>query len=205
MNALAVAVGVLIGFVLLSALGRRLESASDSPDNQGVLERALDFTYTAENFLRDAAGSRRSMSIGGLDLLKRHESPEGNFNATPYQDAAGNWTIGYGHKLREGESFDAITEGQATELLAGDVREAEDAVNSLVSAPISQAQFDALASFVFNVGAGAFRKSTLLAKLNAGDVAGATAEFSRWTHSGGRVDPILVARRDDEARLFLEG
>jgi len=200
-NAIPFLVGAVLGFLLLAALGRRLEVATDNTDNAGVLEKALDFTYTAENFLRDAAGSRRSTSIAGLDALKNHEG----FSATAYQDTAGNWTIGYGHKLQDGESFDAIDQAQATALLAGDVRAAEDAVNSLVSAPLSQTQFDALVSFVYNVGAGAFRKSTLLAKLNAGDVAGATAEFSRWTHSGGKVDPILVARREDEARLFLEG
>src|SRR2546427_12829717 len=107
-------------------------------------------------------GPRRSMSLAGLDQLKRAESPRGRFNRTPYPDAAGFPTIGYGHKLKDGEGYDAIDEAQATSLLAADVRDAEDAVNSLVSVDISQAQFDALVSFTFNVGAGALRRSTLL-------------------------------------------
>ncbi len=190
MQSLAVFAGVIVGLLVLSLAGRRFATATDDTNNQGALERVLDFTYTAENIVKDATGSRRSMHEG--------------FRAAPYQDTAGNWTIGYGHKLGDAEWYASIDEAQGTHLLADDIRVAEDAVNSLVSVDLSQAQFDALVSFVFNIGAGAFRKSTLLAKLNAGDVAGASAQFPRWIHSGGRVDPILVARREDEQRLFLQ-
>ena len=79
---------------------------------------------------------------------------------------------------------------------------AEAAINGRVTVPLTQPQFDALVSFVFNVGAGAFRKSTLLKKLNAGDYAEATAEFPRWVKGGGKTLPGLVVRRAAEMLLF---
>ena len=69
--------------------------------------------------------------------------------------------------------------------------------------PLSQSQFDALVSLVFNIGGGAFRKSTLLQKLNAGDYAGASNEFMRWIKAKGRVLGGLVTRRAAERALFL--
>lgn len=146
-------------------------------------------------------GRRMDLSIAGLDAIKRHEA----FVATPYLDAAGKWTIGYGHLIKAGESFDSLSESAALSLLSRDVNAAENAVNSLVRATLTQPQFDALVSFVFNVGAGAFRSSTLLKKINSGD-ATAAAEFGRWvyvTKSGQKlVANGLVSRRQSEAQLF---
>ena len=79
---------------------------------------------------------------------------------------------------------------------------AAQAVTALVRAPMTQCQFDALVSFVFNTGAQAFSCSTLLEKLNAGDMAGAAAEFPRWCFATGKRLPGLVARRAAEAALF---
>jgi len=183
---------------------RRAEAATDKT-SPSVIDPLLEASYTAENFIKDTMGTRRSMSLAGLDQLKREESPRGRFNRTPYQDAAGFWTIGYGHKLKGGEWYDAIDEAKATSLLAADVRDAEDAVNSLVSVDLNQSEFDALVSFTFNVGSGALRRSTLLAKLNADDAAGAAAEFARWNKAGGRVDVVLAERREREAELFNTG
>lgn len=164
---------------------------------------ALAFARSArgQNILLDVMGQRMYLSIPGMDALKAHEG----YSAAPYQDAAGYWTIGYGHKILDGESFESVDETQATALLAADIRTAEDAVNVGVSGAISQAQFDALVSFAYNVGAGAFAKSTLLRKLNAGDAAGAAAEFARWNRAGGVVLAGLAKRRDAEARLFSTG
>ena len=156
--------------------------------------------FQAENWILDTMGKRQSISIAGLDLIKRSEG----LALKPYKDAAGFWTIGYGHKLQSGEWWDSIVQVDADELLARDVTDAEDAVNSLVTAPISQAQFDALVSFTYNLGPGALKKSTLLAKINAGD-ATASAEFGRWVFADGKILPGLQTRRAAEARLFMEG
>jgi lysozyme len=72
-----------------------------------------------------------------------------------------------------------------------------------VKAPINQNQFDALVSFVYNVGAGNFAKSTLLKKLNKADYQGAGDEFLRWNRGGGKVLNGLIRRRDAERSLFL--
>ncbi len=159
-----------------------------------------------QNLILDVLGKRMNMSIPGMDALKNHEG----FSATVYLDSAGLPTVGYGHKLKRGEAFpDGVDEATAIGLLAADIHEGEDAVNAGVSGAISQAQFDALVSFAYNVGIGAFAGSTLLKKLNAGDVDGAAAEFARWNkvHRDGELvaDAGLSARRDAEARLFSTG
>ena len=147
-----------------------------------------------------SAAASLSLSAQGLDLVKRFEG----LRLGAYQDAAGVWTIGYGHtgNVRPGQR---IAEAQAEQLLRKDVSWAEEAVRKNVDVPLSQGQFDALVSFTFNLGAGALQRSTLLRKLNAGDHAGAQAEFGRFVHAGGHVLPGLVRRRADEAELFGNG
>ncbi|PZU51905.1 MAG: lysozyme [Thauera sp.] len=141
------------------------------------------------------------LSLAGLNAIKQHEK----FVSVPYKDQAGLWTIGYGHKIEAGESFTSLTEAQASTLLAKDVSKAEDAVNASVRVGLTQHQFDALVSFVFNVGTGAFRRSTLLKKLNAGDPT-VTAEFTRWVYvtKGGQKVPSdgLMNRRQAEVAMF---
>jgi lysozyme len=154
-----------------------------------------------------AAAVRRAvataLSSAGLSAIAAHEQ----LRLTPYKDQAGLWTIGYGHKLRPGEWYDAIDEAKADALMADDTAEAQAAVRRYVTRPLTQAQFDALVSLVFNIGAGAFAGSTLLVKLNAGDDAGAAAEFPKWKYVtiNGRKQPSdgLLARRESEAQLFL--
>jgi lysozyme len=146
-----------------------------------------------------------SLSAAGLDFIAAHEG----FRAAEYRDAAGLETIGYGHRLLAGETFPrGVTEADARRLLAADVALAEAAVRAHVAVPLTQAQFDALVSFVFNIGAGAFGGSTLLKKLNDGQSEAAADEFLRWdkvTASGMlMVDPGLAERRRAERTLFLE-
>ena len=74
-----------------------------------------------------------------------------------------------------------------------------------VKVKLTQGQYDALVSFVFNVGNTAFRHSTLLVKINAGDCTGAGAQFQRWIYADGKVLPGLKARRAKEAARWLEG
>lgn len=143
------------------------------------------------------SGGANALSQNGLDLIKGFEG----LRLSAYQDSAGVWTIGYGHtgNVKPG---DRITQAQADELLQKDTAWAQQAVRDQVKVPLSQGQFDALTSFTFNLGAGALEKSTLLKKLNAGDYAGAQAEFGKWVHAGGEVLQGLVRRRAAEADLF---
>ena len=138
------------------------------------------------------------LSDAGLDHIKSHEG----LRTTAYRDPVGILTIGYGHTGADVKPGQRITEAQAEQLLRKDVGWAEDAVRKNVKVPLTQGQFDALVSFTFNCGAGALGKSTLLKKLNAGDYAGAQAEFGNWVRGGGKVLPGLVRRRQEEARMF---
>lgn len=115
-------------------------------------------------------------------------------------------TIGYGSTRTMGGAAwmlgDRITEAEAAQLLRRDAAVAEAAVNRLVTVPLTQAQFDALVSFAFNVGAGAFESSTLLRLLNAGDYAGAATQFDRWVNNDGKKLAGLVRRRAAEREMF---
>jgi lysozyme len=141
------------------------------------------------------------VSNQGLQLIKTFEG----LRFRPYKDAAGKETIGYGHLIKPGEHFTAITQAEATQLLIKDVEVAERAINELVKVPLTQNQFDALASFIYNVGVENFRKSTLLRKLNAGDYVGAMYEFQKWVYAGGKKLKGLERRRETEAQLFALG
>lgn len=170
--------------------------------DQGIVDDyVMPVIYSAGAALSSLTGGRMFLSIAGLNAIKTHES----FASVPYRDQAGIWTIGYGHKIESGESFTSLTEQQASALLARDVATAEDAVNASVRVGLSQHQFDALVSFVFNVGTGAFRRSTLLKKINAGDST-AAAEFTRWvyvTKGGKKVQSAgLLNRRQSEVAMF---
>ena len=138
-------------------------------------------------------------SRAGIDLIKHFES----FRPSPYLCDGGKWTIGWGHTKGVTKDTKPITMAEGEALLAEDLVEFEDAVTDLVVVPLEQHQFDALVAFSFNVGAGAFRKSTLLKKLNAGDAVGAAAEFLRWNKAKGRVLGGLVRRRKAERDMFL--
>lgn len=111
-------------------------------------------------------------------------------------------TIGYGHTagVKMGMTW---TEGQAEQGLREDCQDAELRVNGHVSVPLNQNQFDALVSFVFNVGGGAFASSTLLRHLNAGRYQEAADQFPRWNKQAGKVLKGLTIRRARERELFL--
>ena len=119
-----------------------------------------------------------------------------------YQDAVGVWTIGYGHttNVHQGQ---VITKARAVQLLKQDVRDkAADAVRRLVKVPLTQNEFTALVSLVFNIGAGAFESSTLLRLLNGKHYFLASLQFLRWNRAGGQVLLGLSRRRRAERRLF---
>lgn len=143
------------------------------------------------------------ISRRGLELLKQHEGLR--LKAYPDPASGGDpWTIGYGHThgVKQG---DEITAEQAEDFLLEDLGWVEDCLARVVRVPLAQAQFDALASLIFNIGAPGFERSTLLRKLNAGDYAGAAEEFGRWNMAAGAVNAGLTRRRGDERALFLSG
>ncbi len=135
----------------------------------------------------------------GLDLIKAWEG----LRLDAYRDGGGVLTIGYGH-TKNVKAGDRITEGTAEKYLREDLGWAEDAVNSFVSAPLTSNQFSALVSLVFNVGAYAFAKSTLLRKLNAKDYSGSAKKSVRWSYDNGKFIQGLKNRRMAELKLFLE-
>ncbi|MTK06835.1 MAG: glycoside hydrolase family protein [Hungatella sp.] len=141
-----------------------------------------------------------STSQAGINLIKSFEG----LRLTAYQDSVGVWTIGYGHTSGV-KSGMTITEAQAEAYLKSDLKSAENTVNNKVTYAISQNQFDALVSFTFNLGGGNFGSSTLLKKLNQGDINGAANEFDKWIYAGGEVLDGLVKRRAAEKEMFLYG
>ena len=137
------------------------------------------------------------VSQNGINLIKKHEG----CSLTAYKCPAGVWTIGYGHTdgVKKGQK---ITRSQAEAFLKSDLKKFEKGVEKAVKVKLNQNRFDALISFTYNVGLGAFRSSTLLKKLNAGDYAGASKELLRWNKADGRVLMGLIRRRSDEKVLF---
>lgn len=120
-----------------------------------------------------------------------------------YLDTGGVWTIGYGHTGPEVVKGLKITLEQAEALLSKDLGTAERVVNKLVCVPLSQSQFDALVSFVYNIGEGQFKPSTMLKLLNLQDYQGAADQFPRWNKDNGKVVQGLINRRQKERALFL--
>jgi lysozyme len=139
-----------------------------------------------------------NISEKGLQLIKESEA----LRLEAYADAVGVPTIGYGHTIgvRLG---DTCTAEEATDYLLADLETVEKCIKNSVSIELTQGQYDALCSFVFNLGCTALRNSTLLRLLNAGDDAGAAEQFKRWNHAGGEVLAGLTKRRAKEAELFL--
>lgn len=121
---------------------------------------------------------------------------------TAYQDTGGVWTIGYGHTghVQPGEVW---TLEQAKEQLVKDAKTAIDCVNGKVKVPLTQNQFNALVSFVFNIGTGAFTTSTLLRRLNDGKYGDVPAQLRRWVYDG-TGNPVLRNRREHEVALWNE-
>ena len=121
-----------------------------------------------------------------------------------YRCSAGVWTVGYGHTegLKEG---DTCTAEEAASWLVEDIESRQKALAHYVNKPVTEGQFIALTSLVFNVGVSNVLKSKLLRKLNAGDFEGAAEEFLDFDLANGKKVPGLTRRRKAENELFLEG
>ena len=136
-------------------------------------------------------------------LIEKVKEFEG-FRRDAYRDEAGVLTIGYGHTGRDVRVGDRLTTYGAEQLLLLDLADAEVAVRRLGVAR-TQGQFDALVSFVFNIGVKRLNRSTLLKVIReGGSKSQITREFKRWVYAGGKQLPGLVKRREWEARRFFE-
>lgn len=156
----------------------------------------------------------KQMSDHGRNLLMQWEG----FRTKVYDDGAGYLTIGVGHALTATEkvsgkldidgapvSFaDGISEEQVQSLLSSDLKVYELALNEAITTDLTQNQFDALVSFCFNVGVGAFRSSTVLKDVNGGNLADVPGALRMWDKAGGVVNKGLANRREKEVGLWLE-
>lgn len=142
----------------------------------------------------------RVLSAAGLIAVAIFEG----YRAMPYLDSVGIPTDGFGntHQVVLGKK---VTVEQALQQLEKNTLTAQEAVNRCVTTYISQQTFDAFVSFTYNVGGNAFCKSTMVRKFNAGDKHSACNELQRWTYAGGKKLPGLVARRERERKMCLEG
>lgn len=146
----------------------------------------------------------RPVNDSGLDLVRAFEG----LRTEAYRCPAGVWTIGYGH-TGDVSPGQRITADQAEQMLRDDLAACGGQVEQLIGVPLSDCQYAALVSFVFNAGAGALRGSTLRRRLNGGDYDCVPSELARWVkavdpRSGARV-PLagLVRRRAAEGELWL--
>ena len=141
------------------------------------------------------------ISYNGIEFLKQREG----FKSVAYKDTGGVWTIGYGSIRINGKPVEAgqtISMAEAEEALRADLAWAQTAVNQHVKVPLTQGMFDALVSFVYNVGEEQFRRSTLLRLLNLKQYKEAAGQFERWKFDNGKVIQGLLNRRILERQLF---
>jgi lysozyme len=137
----------------------------------------------------------------GIDLIKAAEG----LRLVAYPDPATGaepWTIGYGTTRGVMQGM-RITAEQADQYLKSDVARFEPELANLVKVPLTQNQWDALMSFVYNLGSANLASSTLLKLLNAGYYARAADQFPRWNKAAGKELPGLTKRRAAEQALFL--
>lgn len=144
------------------------------------------------------------VSNKGLELIKSYEG----YSPTVYVCPAGYPTIGYGHRVLDHEQAlyrnVSLSVTQAEELLQRDLEPVYRAIKEMVLVPLAQGQFDALASFIFNLGATRFFNSTLRKLINRGNYAGASLEFPKWVYANRKVLQGLVKRRNAEQALFMD-
>ena len=137
------------------------------------------------------------ISEKGTKLIRDFEG----FRTHAYQDAVGVWTIGYGHTKGVHENM-IISAAQGEQMLLEELKEYENYVDELVHVPLHQYQYDALVSWVYNLGPTNFKSSTLLRKLNEGKYEEVPAEIRRWDKAGGKKLEGLTRRRNAEAEMF---
>jgi lysozyme len=154
-----------------------------------VIHLTERFTHIEENIMAIAKST--------LSFITKEEG----FRNRAYKDSRGLWSIGVGHLIKVDEPHlkDAtLTDEQVEELLRSDLRWCSEAVESSVKVPLSQGQYDALYSLCYNIGASAFKNSTVVKRINQNDLKGAADAILMWSKQ-----PELFPRRKRERELFL--
>lgn len=194
--------------IVLQTFEKVVADVGDDDEEEEVAEVPEEIT-PAENPNPSQRQPVGTLTVGKdcTDLVKKFES----FEANAYRDpGSGNqpMTIGYGTTVINGRAVklgDVITEPVAARIMQEQLEQQyASSVRSFVKVPVTQYEFDALASFAYNVGVGNLKSSTLLRKLNSKDYVGAGNEFPRWNKAGGQVMRGLTRRRKAEQDLFFK-
>ena len=141
-----------------------------------------------------------NISNKGIELIKQFEG----CRLKAYQDSVDVWTIGYGHTEGVYEGME-ISQHQADIMLDSDLVKYANYINEYVTVSLNPNQFDALTSWVYNLGPGNLKSSTMLKVLNEGSYDDVPFQIKRWNKAGGKVLKGLVRRREAEAELFATG
>ncbi|HGW3984063.1 TPA: lysozyme [Acinetobacter baumannii] len=183
--------------------GGKLTQDQVTAGDQIIAAVGLDTFAKSINYTFGGVTGLRDISSRGYALIKKLEG----FRTDAYLDTGGVWTIGYGTiKYPDGRAVkkgDKCTEEQASQWLINDCRWVDACLDRYVTVPITQNQFDALASFVYNVGETQFIKSTMLRLINANQGRAAAEQFDRWIFDAGHKIEGLVNRRKTEKQLFV--
>lgn len=143
----------------------------------------------------------RKVNKATLEHIKKSEGLRLSAYPDPGSKNGDPWTIGYGSTKGVVKGM-KISAEEAEARLRDDLTNAENAVSRLVTVPLNDNRFGALVSFVFNIGAGAFQKSTLLKLLNQGQYDAVPGQLARWNKNDGAVMAGLTKRRAEEAKLW---
>ncbi|MHB1430384.1 MAG: lysozyme [Rhodocyclaceae bacterium] len=200
-RAVLIALGVAAG-VAAWAMARRQDGgaavafAGFGESFNGFVDTAAG---TAGAFFGGGKGVSKRISFAGIEVIKQFEGFRSQvYDANPPK---GDWTIGYGHKLKDGESFPrGVTQDQARALLVKDVGFAEDRVNRNITRSLTQSQFDALVSLAYNLTTRSWLAAA--SRINAGEP-GSTV-FARYVYAGGTKLAGLVSRRNAEIALYYK-
>lgn len=155
----------------------------------------------SKKLIAGAAASAALLLSGGYGA---YSGLEGGKSAAPYRDIAGVWTDCNGN-TRDVNPNKVRSDAECAALLSAETERLAQSIYAQVHQPISQKTLASFVSFAYNVGSGAFSRSTLLRKYNAGDFIGACREMFRWVYAGGKYVPGLYNRREIEFRLCVEG
>lgn len=198
---IAGAVGVGVALALAKRGTVPASSLVSGTSDTGVSSTDPSLVDLASGYLQVAFGSgtmtNQRTSFAGINLIKHYEK----LRLFPYDanPPSGDWTIGWGHKLQQGESFNGgISSAKANALFNNDLTTAELRVNRRITISLSQSQYDALVSAAFNLSNTGF--SQLAARINAGEKA--SSAFARFVFGGGVKLAGLVTRRNDEIALW---
>lgn len=163
----------------------------------------IELRETAEEINEQVTGTRK-VNHKTIQMIQEFEG----FKTNAYKDVVGVWTIGYGNtyyqdgtKVKRG---DKITKEEAEELLTHVVQKFADEVSEVVTAKLNDCQFGAVVSLVYNIGVNAFKRSTILKKINADpNDSSIHKEFKRWVKAGGMTVNGLAIRRQKESAYYF--